>query len=81
MRGSIPRMATWLVVWLVLTLLSVLAIGAVLVGLVRQALVVSRSIGRFSEEVGPLAAEIGREGGRAADRGSHLQPPGRPARH
>ena len=73
-------MSTWLVVWLVITTLSILALGAVLVGLVRQALVVSRSIGRFSEEVGPLAAEIGREGERAAARGSSLEPPTRPAR-
>ena len=74
-------MSTWLVVWLVLTLLSILAIVAVLAGLVRSALVLSRSIGRFSEEVGPLVAEIGREGGRAAERGSSLEPPARPARH
>jgi hypothetical protein len=70
-------MSTWLVVWLVLTALSILALIAVLVGLVRQALVVSRSLSRFSEEVGPLAAEIGREGDRATDRGSHLEVPGR----
>jgi hypothetical protein len=73
-------MSTWLVVWLVLTALSILALIAVLVGLVRQALVVSRSLSRFSEEVGPLAAEIGREGDRAADRGSHLETPGRTPR-
>ena len=73
-------MSAWLVVWLVLTALSILAVTAVLVGLVRQALVVSRSLSRFSEEVGPLAAEIGREGDRAADRGTHLETPGRAPR-
>jgi hypothetical protein len=73
-------MTTWLVVWLVLTLLSILALTAVLAGVVRNALVLSRSIGRFSEEVGPLAAEIGQEGGRAADRGSNLQQPTRTPR-
>ncbi len=72
-------MSTWLVVWLVLTLLSILALAAVLAGLVRQALVLMRSVSRFTEEVGPLAAEIGREGERASTRGSNLQPPGRPA--
>jgi hypothetical protein len=70
-------MSTWLVVWLVLTLLSILALGAVLVGVVRQALVLFRSVSRFTEETGPLTAEIGREGERAAARGSDLEPPGR----
>jgi hypothetical protein len=73
-------MSTWLVVWLVVTLLSILAIAAVLIGLVRQAFVLSRSLRRFSDEVGPLAAEIGREGDRAAERGSNLTPPPRRAR-
>jgi hypothetical protein len=73
-------MSSWLVVWLVLTSLSILALIAVLVGLVRQALVLSRSLSRFTEEVGPLAAEIGREGDRASERGSHLEPPGRAPR-
>ena len=73
-------MSTWLVVWLVLTLLSFLALAAVLAGLVRQALVLMRSVSRFTEELGPLAGEIGREGERASERGSNLQPPGRPAR-
>jgi hypothetical protein len=74
-------MSTWLVVWLVLTLLSIVALGAVLFGLVREALVLSRSLSRFSEEIGPLASEIGRQGQRAGARGSDLQPPTRPARH
>jgi hypothetical protein len=64
--------STWLLVWLVLTLLSIVALGAVLVGVVRQALVLSRSLGRFTEEVGSLATEIGgqtdRVAGRTADR-------------
>jgi hypothetical protein len=67
--------STWLIVWLVLTLVSIVAIGAVLAAVVRQALVLSRSVGRFNEEVGPLASEISRDGGRAASRGSQLGPP------
>jgi hypothetical protein len=47
---------------------------------VRQALVLMRSVSRFTEEIGPMAAEIGREGERAADRGSKLQPPARSSR-
>ena len=73
-------MEPWLVVWLVLTSLSILALIAVLAGLVRQALILSRSLSRFTEEVGPLAAEIGREGDRASERGSHLEAPGRSPR-
>lgn len=73
-------MSTWLVVWLVLTSLSILALAAVLVGLVRQALVLSRSLSRFTEEVGPLAAEIGREGDHASQRASRIEPPGRTPR-
>jgi hypothetical protein len=73
-------MSTWLLVWLVLTGLSILALGAVIVGLVRQALVLMRSIGRFNDEVGPLASEIGREGDRASQRGASLQHQGRTPR-
>ena len=73
-------MSTWLVVWLVLTLLSTLALAAVMVGLVRQALVLMRTVSRFTEEIGPLTDEISREGGRASARGSSLERPGRPAR-
>ena len=74
-------MSAWLVVWLVLTALSVLALIAVLSGLVREALVLGRSLRRFSEEVAPLAAEIGREGDTAGRRASELSPPGRTPPH
>jgi hypothetical protein len=67
--------STWLIVWLILTLVSIVAIGAVLAAVVRQALVLMRSVGRFNEEVGPLASEVGREGERASARGSELGPP------
>jgi hypothetical protein len=62
--------STWLLVWLVLTVLSLAAVAAIVVGLVRQALVLSRSLGRFSEEVGSLADEIGRETDRVARHGA-----------
>jgi hypothetical protein len=61
--------STWILVWLVLTVLSIVALGAVLVGLVRQALVLSRSLGRFTEEVGGLAGEIGGQADRVAAHG------------
>jgi hypothetical protein len=62
--------STWILVWLVLTVLSIVALGAVLVGLVRQAMVLSRSLGRFTEEVGSLATEIGGQTDRVAGRGA-----------
>ncbi len=69
-------MSTWLLVWLVLTVVSIVALGAILIGLVRQALVLSRSLGRFTEEVAPLAAEIGRETDRVGGHGSPAKPRG-----
>lgn len=70
-------MSTWLLVWLVLTLLSMVALGAVLIGVVRQALVLSRSLGRFTQEVGPLAAEIGDQTSRIAGHGAGRHRPSR----
>jgi hypothetical protein len=70
-------MSTWLLVWLVLTVLSIVALGAVLVGVVRQALVLSRSLGRFTEEVGSLATEIGGQTDRVARHGTGRRGPPR----
>jgi hypothetical protein len=67
--------STWILVWLVLTVLSIVALGAVLIGLVRQAFVLSRSLGRFTDEVGPLAAEIGRRTDRVAGHGEDRSGP------
>jgi hypothetical protein len=69
-RGSIPRVSTWILVWLALTLLSIVALAAILIGLVRQAFVLSRSLSRFTEEVGPLATEIGRQTDHVAGHGA-----------
>lgn len=63
-------MSTWLLVWLVLTVLSIVALGAILIGVVRQALVLSRSLGRFTEEVGSLASEIGDQTSHIAGHGA-----------
>ena len=63
-------MSTWILVWLVLTLLSIVALAAILIGLVRQAFVLSRSLSRFTDEVGPLATEIGRQTDHVAGHGA-----------
>ncbi|MDP9328227.1 MAG: hypothetical protein M3P10_08470 [Actinomycetota bacterium] len=63
-------MSTWILVWFVLTLLSIVALAAILIGLVRQAFVLSRSLSRFTDEVGPLATEIGRQTDHVAGHGA-----------
>ncbi|MBA3689868.1 MAG: hypothetical protein H0W82_00460 [Actinobacteria bacterium] len=67
-------MAVWILVWLVLTVVALVALGAILVGVVREALVLSRSLGRFTDEVGSLAAEIGHETDRVTEHGSPPKP-------
>ena len=68
-------MSTWILVWLVLTILSIVALGALLIGLVRQALVLSRSLSRFTHEVGPLTSEIGDQTDRVAGHGADRRGP------
>ncbi len=70
-------MSTWLIVWLVLTVVSIVAIGAILVAVVRQALVLSRSLGRFTEEVASLTAEIGEGTSRVSGHGGARRPTSR----
>ncbi|HEX6130138.1 MAG TPA: hypothetical protein VF044_00270 [Actinomycetota bacterium] len=69
-------MATWLLVWLLVAIVSTLAVLAVLVALVRHVLVVGRAAREMQEAVGPLADGIAREGQRASTRAATLQPPG-----
>ncbi|MGA9160695.1 MAG: hypothetical protein WB297_07510 [Actinomycetota bacterium] len=52
-------MTTTALVWLVVGLVSLIAVSAVLVALVRHLFVLGRAAGRFRDEVGPLAQEIG----------------------
>jgi hypothetical protein len=67
--------ATWIVVWFILGSAAVLVLAAFLIALTRHALVVGRAARRMADEVGPIADEISREGGRATERMAHLQPP------
>ncbi len=50
--------STTAVVWLVVGLVSTAALIAMLVALVRHVLVIGRAIGRFQEEITPIADEI-----------------------
>lgn len=64
------------VVWLVVGLVSAAALLAVLIALVRHLKLLAHTLGRFRDEVAPLAAETAEEGARAGERASGLQGPG-----
>ena len=68
-------MATWIAVWLLIAAVSTAAVIAFLVALGRHALILGRTAARAQEEVAPLAAEISREGSRAAERVQNLKVP------
>jgi hypothetical protein len=55
-------------VWLVIALVSTAAVAAVLIGLVRHVLVLVRALGRFRNEVSPVAEDIAALGRRASAR-------------
>jgi hypothetical protein len=61
-------MSSVAIVWLVIGLVTTAAVLAVLIGLVRHALVLSRALSRFQREVSPVAAEISARGDHAAAR-------------
>ncbi len=67
--------STWVITWLVLGLVFGAVLLAALTQLVRSALSLSRTLRGFRDEVQPLAEEIARESGRAADRTSSLRVP------
>lgn len=52
-------MTTTALVWLVIGLVSLITVLAILIALIRHVLVLGRAAGRFQDEVGPLAREIG----------------------
>ncbi|HTG46725.1 MAG TPA: hypothetical protein VK646_03625 [Actinomycetota bacterium] len=72
-------MATWIGIWLLIALLSVMAIVIVVIGLTRHALIVGRTAAAARDEIGPIADEISREGTRAGERAQNLKVP-RPGR-
>ncbi|MGH2660984.1 MAG: hypothetical protein ACRDHS_15320 [Actinomycetota bacterium] len=61
-------------VWIALGLTTTVAIIAVLIALVRHALLLGRTLHRFQEEVQPIADEIAAEGERASSRRSWRGP-------
>ena len=69
-------MTTPAAVWIIVGVVSTLAIVVVLVGLVRHVLLLGRTLRRFQEEVQPIAEDIAAEGERASSRAGDL--PGKP---
>ncbi len=63
-------MATWLLVWLLLSLAAGIALLVFAIALARHGLVLFRTVGRFSDEVGPIVEDISREADRARERAS-----------
>lgn len=68
-------MSTWLVVWLVVGLVTLVAVAAFAIFLVRHVLILGRTAGRMQDELAPLAQEISRESARAGDRAANLRMP------
>lgn len=65
-------------VWLVVGLVTAVAVMAMLIALVRHVIVLGRAARRFQDEVGPLARDIASEGDRAAGRSQRLSVDRRP---
>jgi hypothetical protein len=63
-------MATPFVVWLLVGILSIVALLAVLLGLIRHVMVLLRSLGRFQRDIAPIAEDLSAESARAAERAS-----------
>lgn len=68
-------MTTPAAVWIIVGLVSTLAIAVVLVGLVRHVFLLGRTLRRFQEEVQPIAQDIAAEGERASSRAAGLSSP------
>lgn len=65
-------MAVPFLVWLVVGVVTLLLLAIFLIGLVRHALVLSRSLARFQREIAPVAQELTAEANRASERAARL---------
>ena len=59
-------MGPWLVVWLVVGIVSTVAVLACLIGLLRHLLVLGRTVRQLQEEVQPIADDLAKERQRAS---------------
>jgi len=65
--------STWIGIWLLIALLSTMAIVIVLIGLGRHVQIVGRSAAEARDELAPLAEEISRGGAKASERAQNLK--------
>jgi hypothetical protein len=65
----------WIVVWLVVAIVTTVALIAFVVALGRHTMILFRTVRRFQEEIQPVAEEIAGTAARAADHASSIQPP------
>jgi hypothetical protein len=64
--------ASWIVVWFVIGIVSTAAVLVCLVGLLRHLLILGRSVKLLQEEIQPIADEVAREGRRAGEHTSAI---------
>lgn len=60
------------IVWLIVGLISTVAVSAMLIALVRHVIVLARALGRFQQEVSPIAQDIASEADRATTRSQRV---------
>jgi len=65
--------STWIGIWLLIALLSTMAIAIVLIGLGRHVQIVGRSAAEARDELAPLAEEISRGGTKVSERAQNLK--------
>ncbi|MEO8422807.1 MAG: hypothetical protein ABI595_02710 [Actinomycetota bacterium] len=65
-------MASWLMVWFVVGIVSTAAILACLIGLVRHVLVLGRTVKQLQDEMQPIADDLRRESQRAGTHSSAI---------
>jgi hypothetical protein len=73
-------MDPWLVVWLVVGLLTTVALLAMLGFLVRHVILLGRTAGRMQDELLPIADEVAAASARAADAAASLSGRAEPER-
>jgi hypothetical protein len=60
------------IVWLIVGLITTVAVSAMLIALVRHVIVLARALGRFQQEVSPIAQDIASAADRAATRAERV---------
>jgi hypothetical protein len=65
-------MSTPALVWMIVGLLTLGVTIAMLIALIRHVFVLGRAVGRFNDEVGPVAREVTEQADRASSRAQRL---------